>query len=90
MNHEALLVHQRRSLKHLKLKLGAAEAVIHCDFGENFSAKYSSEVQSFHFGGSRKHQSFCSLSEINDHGPAAVWARMKPIFDIFEKSKFQT
>lgn len=30
------------------------EALIHVDFSENYSLKYATEVQSFHFGGSRQ------------------------------------
>nr|CAI5819968.1 unnamed protein product [Callosobruchus analis] len=30
------------------------EVLIHCDFSENYNLKYSQEVQSYHFGGSRQ------------------------------------
>lgn len=50
---EANIIHQYQSIKILKDNLTEKEAVIHMDFSENYNTKYSEEVQSFHFGGSR-------------------------------------
>jgi len=38
----------------LKDSLGANEVLYHIDFSENYSTKYEEEVQSVHFGASRK------------------------------------
>nr|CAI5822123.1 unnamed protein product [Callosobruchus analis] len=39
---------------HSKTNLTEKEVLIHCDFSENYNLKYSQEVQSYHFGGSRQ------------------------------------
>lgn len=52
--HEGNVIHQFRAIKTLKARLNEDEVLIHCDFSENYAMKYSSEVQAFHFGGSRK------------------------------------
>uniref|UniRef100_A0A8D8TC48 Uncharacterized protein n=1 Tax=Cacopsylla melanoneura TaxID=428564 RepID=A0A8D8TC48_9HEMI len=46
--------HQYSAIRNLKNNLKSTECLIHMDFSENYMAKYSEEVQSFHFGGSRK------------------------------------
>lgn len=52
--HEGIISHQFRALRFLKKRLNEEEILIHMDYSENYSLKYASEVQSFHFGGSRK------------------------------------
>lgn len=52
--HEGNALHQVRAIKFLKSQLAEDEILIHCDFSENYSMKYASEIQSFHFGGSRQ------------------------------------
>jgi len=42
------------SLSYLKGRLREDEVLIHCDFNENYAMKYASEIQSVHFGESRK------------------------------------
>jgi hypothetical protein len=54
MHHEGVCKHQFRAIHNFKKALKENEAIIHCDFSENYSSKYHEEVQSFHFGGSRK------------------------------------
>lgn len=54
MNHEGIMIHQARQFKFLKMNMTETDVLIHCDFSENYSAKLSTEIQSFHFGGSRK------------------------------------
>lgn len=53
MHHEGIYIHQFREIDYLKKRLAPNEVLIHCDFSENYSAKYGTEIQSFHFGGSR-------------------------------------
>nr|CAI5864573.1 unnamed protein product [Callosobruchus analis] len=52
-SHERNIVHQHVAMTTLKASLRENDAVVHMDFSENYSTKYSEEIQSFHFGGSR-------------------------------------
>ncbi|KAL0818993.1 hypothetical protein ABMA28_008280 [Loxostege sticticalis] len=54
LNHCANIRNQTDAVKELKQNLTKNECLIHIDFSENYSAKYNSEIQSVHFGGSRK------------------------------------
>ncbi|XP_054257994.1 uncharacterized protein LOC128982935 [Macrosteles quadrilineatus] len=45
--------HQFQSLKSLKNSISEHESIIIIDFSENYETKYSKEVQSVHFGGSK-------------------------------------
>lgn len=47
------LHHQYLAISEIKNKLKENEALIHIDFSENYGCKYSEEVQSAHFGGSK-------------------------------------
>lgn len=61
MFHEGIMIHQYREVDQLKKRLSEVEVLVHCDFSENYAYKFSSEVQSFHFGGSRGQ---CSLHTV--------------------------
>jgi len=76
--------------------------MIHIDFSENWTKKAAAAVQSAHFGSSveqltlhtgvayfshDRHMSFCSLSDSNDHGPAAVWSHLIPVL-IYVREKY--
>lgn len=79
----------------LKLNLPANECVVHVDFSENYSCKYSSEVQAVHFGASHQQAtlhtgvyyvgqaptptSFCTVSASRLKGPPAIWQHLEPI-----------
>lgn len=54
LKHEGTRRWQYTALKDLKSNLKKYEAIVHIDFSENYGYKYHSEVQSFHFGSSRK------------------------------------
>lgn len=54
LSHEGKILHQYIAIRELKSKLKYNEAIIHMDFSENYNVKYFEEIQSFHFGGSRK------------------------------------
>lgn len=54
MCHSARIGHQNNFIKTLKESLQPNELILHCDFSENYSLKYSQEIQSYHFGGSRQ------------------------------------
>lgn len=53
MQHVNNIKHQYAVINNIKTRLSASDVLIHCDFSENYSCKYSEEVQSVHFGGSR-------------------------------------
>lgn len=53
MKHVANIQHQFKVTSNIKNKLADDEVLVHIDFSENYSCKYSEEVQSVHFGGSR-------------------------------------
>ncbi|CAH0553686.1 unnamed protein product [Brassicogethes aeneus] len=46
--------HQYKEIDKMKVNLKEGEVVVHMDFSENFACKYSAEIQSMHFGGSRQ------------------------------------
>lgn len=63
MAHEAVIKHQYAVLKYLRYNLNENEVLLHIDFNENYSLKYSEEIQSFHFGANRRQVTLhtCSL-----------------------------
>ncbi|CAB3252747.1 unnamed protein product [Arctia plantaginis] len=88
--------HQHKALQNCIRKLSEHEAVIICDFSQNYAGKLHKEIQSVHFGGNRDHislhtgviysknnnpTSFCSISPCCDHDPGAVWAHLSPVFE---------
>lgn len=52
--HQFNWIHQTEQFRDLKQNLTEYEAVLHIDFSENYACKMSTEIQSYHFGGSRK------------------------------------
>lgn len=85
---------QNKAYNDIKANMSNTEAVIHGDFSENFACKLTEEIQSFHFGGSRKQVSlhtgilyvsgekplpFATISPSKDHSPPAIWAHLDPI-----------
>lgn len=100
LKHEANIVHQYQTIKSLKDNLTEKDAVIHMDFSENYNTKYSSEVQSFHFGGSRTQISlhtvvlytkeetkcFATMSENLNHNVPVIWAHLKPVMELLPSS----
>ncbi|XP_033736384.1 uncharacterized protein LOC117324573 [Pecten maximus] len=85
--------HQYQSLRFLRDRMNHEEIIMHIDFSENYNCKYSSEIQSMHFGASQrqislhtgvayvaeKTFSFCTASDCLKHGPAAIWAHLHPV-----------
>lgn len=72
------------------------ECILNIDFSENYVCKYSKEIHSVHFGASKKQitlhtgvaylhnrppMTFCTVSESLNHGPAAVWAHLRPVLE---------
>lgn len=86
---------QFRYFKKKQESLAQNECLIHIDYSENYNCKLSREVQSLHFVASKKQitlhtgvyyvgkdrvgKTFCTVSDSTDHGPAAVWAHLKPV-----------
>ena len=69
--------------------------MIHVDFAENFECKMSKEIQTMHFGASKRlitlHTGvyriegsdnsfpFCSVSDSLEHGPPDIWAHFEHV-----------
>lgn len=93
--HEFNINHQYLTLKKLKETCRDNELILHVDFSENYLCKYTEEIQSVHFGASKKQISihtglaylsnttlpFATLSDNLSHGPAGIWAHLKPIIE---------
>jgi hypothetical protein len=79
----------------LQQSMPPTECIIHVDFAENYNGKMAKEIQSMHFGASKpqislhtgfykvgsvsKSVSFCGVSDSLNHGPASIWAYLKPV-----------
>jgi len=88
------ILHQSKIIGALKDNLKLGEVVIHMDFAENYATKNDSEVQSMHFGASRRQismhtsrvyvtsgaKSFVTISTHLDHAAHAIVAHLKPVF----------
>ena len=88
---------QFRHYQNIRNELGNDEAALHIDFSEKYPCKLSSEIQSMHFGASKKQvtlhtgilyiggeqksKSFCTVSDYLVHSPGAVWAHVDPILN---------
>ncbi|KAL7380022.1 hypothetical protein ABVT39_010110 [Epinephelus coioides] len=91
--HQFNWLHKVKTLRELKETLREDEVCIHVDFSENYGCKLNSEIQAFHFGGSRKQVtihtcvaytasssiSYATLSASPRHDERAVWAHMEPV-----------
>lgn len=89
---------QYDAYRNLSENLKTSECLIHIDFSENYSCKYSKEIQSVHFGGSHQQAtlhtgvlyvqaepypvSFCSISPSRRHDPPAIWAHLDPVLEM--------
>ncbi|CAH2096784.1 unnamed protein product [Euphydryas editha] len=95
-------IHQQEKYQYIINNLKENEAVVICDFSENYETKLSEEIQSMHFGASKSQitlhtgmvylqelsQSFCTVSQNNMHQPPAIWAHLLPILKMI-KDDFQ-
>lgn len=96
--HTFNIVNQFRHGRLLRQIMKDDECIIHIDFSENYACKLTEEIQSMHFGASKrqitlhtgvyyigpnsKAESFCTVSDSLHHGPAAIWAHLEPILDM--------
>lgn len=97
LEHEFRILHQKTFMKNLTKNISNEEIVVLMDFSENYSCKYSTEVQSVHFGASRSQitlhtgilyavgrtEGFCTLSKSLRHDPVAVTAHIIKILDLY-------
>ena len=91
--HQFNWLHQARSMRELKETLRPDELCVHIDFSENYSCKLNTEVQAFHFAGSRKQatlhtcvvytangtHTYATISDCLRHDERAVWAHLEPV-----------
>lgn len=86
--------HQFERLRSLRETLTQNDVVIHIDYSENYSCKYSREIKETHFGGGNQQvtlhtgviyhsggrvESFASLSACLQHDATATWAHLDPV-----------
>ncbi|KAE8750603.1 hypothetical protein FOCC_FOCC002583 [Frankliniella occidentalis] len=99
LDHSFKETHQTRILRNKRENLTSGEMYIWMDYSENYSCKFSREVQNHFYAGSRdnvslhtgvlylegqKH-SFCTASESTRKDPPATIAHLIPIFEKFLK-----
>jgi hypothetical protein len=91
--HEFNISHQYLQLKHLKDSCKTNELILHIDFSENYLCKYKSEIQSVHFGFSKrqisihtvmaythqKSKAFATISDNTSHKVVGIWAHLEPV-----------
>ncbi|CAH2097033.1 unnamed protein product [Euphydryas editha] len=96
--------HQQQKYRECINGLNQNEALILCDFSENYICKLVKEIQSMHFGASKQQmtihtgmvywattsQSFCSVSDNNCHEPAAIWAHLMPVIEMVKTENPET
>lgn len=84
-----------KHLRYLKENIRENEALIQVDFYEDYECKLAREIQSMHFGASKKQitlhtgvcytknssETYCAVSNSLEHGPNAVWAYLGPFLD---------
>ena len=89
----------------LRSNLSPPNCIIHIDFSENFSCKFSSEIQAVHLGGSHSQVTlhtgvlyiddienaipFCAISNSRRHDPYAIWCYLQPLFDYMKESHLE-
>ncbi|KAH9629437.1 hypothetical protein HF086_013351 [Spodoptera exigua] len=81
LSHTSNIVNQYATIKCLKESLTTTEALVHMDFSENYSYKYSEEVQSMHFGGSR--------GQVSLHTAVVIWAADSAYLEFRKQSCFE-
>lgn len=93
---------QMKHYQWLKENMKRNEVMVHVDFAENYECKMSTEIQTMHFGASKrqitlhtgvyrfgeseKSVSFCSVSDSLEHGPAAIWAHLEPVLNTIKRN----
>jgi hypothetical protein len=92
---------QYRACRELSESLKNNECMPHIDVSENYSCKYSQEIQSVQFGGSHQQATlhtavlytaadqpsiaFCSISPPRRHDSPAIWAHLVPVLPMLKQ-----
>jgi len=98
--HNCNIQHQYFQYRLLRNEMSASEVLIHIDYSENYVAKLAKEIQSVHFGASKNQitihsglyyvgsnsvpNTFATVSDSLEHGPAGVWAYLRPVLDYIQ------
>lgn len=104
MKHVHNMNHQFKALSGKRSTLTNDEAYLWVDFSENWSTKMARETQGVHFGASREQytlhtgmaywtdskQSYCTLSDDNDHGPPQIMAHLQPVITSILETPMET
>ena len=91
--HVCSVQNQTREYRSMIEKCNDSTAIVHVDFSEAWKCKYSSEVQSCHFGQNlpqlnlhtgmyytkEQKTGFCTISESKRQDASAIWAHMEPV-----------
>ena len=89
--HVCSVQNQAREYRSMIEKGNDSTVIVHVDFSEAWKCKYSSEVQSCHFGQNlpqlnlhtgmyyTKEQGFCTVSESKRQDASAIWTHMEPV-----------
>ncbi len=94
MAHVGLWYFQKETVTNVRSNLTDEDIFLHLDFSENYSCKYSTEIQAIHFGGNHtqitlhtgvkyngsKTVSFCVVSPNLNHDAIAIFSHIKEIF----------
>ena len=77
--------------------------MLHVEFSEYYTCKYTNETQALHFGGSYDQSSlhtgvlnvgkdtisFCTISKSSQQDPPAIWTHLKPIIEMTREQNAQ-
>ena len=98
--HTYNITHQAIFYRKLRQEMDVNECILHIDFAENYACKLGKEIQSMHFGASKRQitlhtgvqylsnaepVSFCSISDSLEHNPAGIWGHLTPVLDDLAK-----
>lgn len=89
--HQFNWLHQAEQFHLLKQNIMECEAVLHIDFSENYACKLSTEIQSFHFGGSRQQATIHTAVLYTVHGTksyATPYAKLRNLSHLGNKKVF--
>lgn len=96
--------HQFTRVKQLKETLTENDVIVHVDYSENYTCKWSKEIKDTHFGGSHQQvtlhtgvmyfsdgqaESFATVSGSLQHDAVATWAHLEPVLDHIRASRPQ-
>lgn len=93
--HVHLVKNQTKEYRNLIENCNERSVIVHVDFSEAWKCKYTSEVQSCHYGQNlplitlhtgmyhtkQEKQAFCTISESKRQDAAAIWAYMNPVLN---------